>query len=170
MSQKPDSFVLNSCLRVCIGQGQAGGWPDQCWCWVMFELSWVREGVRVSLYVFGVYKSLPLVLRCGGFLSYLEVAKLFGSVPAGHFPARTYPSAMAWSTIFRICWTLELSFCYVLFLFFFYLIQISYLQCRGVVWEPRRKLKVLAVWCGAMERHQAESRPEFLYRPCLFLL
>lgn len=52
----------------------------------MFELSWVREGVRISLYVFGLYKSLPLVLRCGGFLSYLEVAKLFGSVPDGHLP------------------------------------------------------------------------------------
>lgn len=52
---------------------------------------------------------------------------------------------------------------HVLFLslFFVYLTQISYLQLGGVVREPRRRLEELAVWCGIVGKHQAESRPEF---------
>lgn len=45
--------------------------------------------------------------------------------------------------------------------FFVYLTQISYLQLGGMVREPRRKLEELAVWCGIVGKHQAESRPEF---------
>lgn len=77
-------------------------------------------------------------------------------LPAGYTP-------LPWLIFFRVCWSVGLSFRYVYFFLSSFLLPNSDFLPTMSRYSVRanRKLEEIVVWCGTVEKHQAESEPEF---------